>query len=323
MRMNGLKDNMKYNIYKRRIVILSLTVCLMFLSCQKQDVNLQWPIVNQGQEICGRKGIKGIDIGLIDDKPIELDDSNNIVCVVDSKIDTNNELFEGIWKNDINELSEFTGKSHGASVVGIICSNAPNGEYISVLKNVKIYYIEIDNVELDINKLIRELECAERLGARVVNCSFVMDEYNEQLYEYISNSEMLYVCAAGNSNENVIMYPAAYDLDNVISVGGTDNNGFCGAHSNYSENIDIAAPGEDVLCITNGEEKYELLSGSSIATAYVTSACAYICNKTGCTAVEAKDILLENSVVLSSLEGKVQDNRFLSFEKISNAINYE
>lgn len=307
-------------------LIILLAVCLVIMNniaaCKKDSTDnkcQQWAISNNGEKVSGQKGRNGIDIGLPNGLPLELDDENNIICIVDSKLDISNPLIEGLLCNDLEKMSGYTGMSHGTYVTGIICSNAKGDEYVSVLKNARIYYIEIESSELDVNKLIKDLQLAEEAGAKIVNCSFVMNVYNETLYNYIRNSKMLFVCAVGNNHKEEILYPALYDLENVISVVGVDNSGFCGLHSNYSENADIAAPGENILCITNLKGSYETVSGSSLATAYITSACAYILNKTDYTAGEVKTVMLETAISLESLRGKVKDGKFIS---IKNIIKY-
>ena len=62
------------------------------------------------------------------------------------------------------------------------------------------------------------------------------------------------------------------------------------------------------------------MSGSSLATAYVTSACAYIINEMGCSAKETKEILLDSSIELITLDGKVKNSKVLSFKGILNYI---
>lgn len=131
----------------------------------------------------------------------------------------------------------------------------------------------------------------------------------------IRKSSMLFVCAVGNENKEQMDYSAAYDLPNVISVVGINNYGYCSSYSNYSKNADIAAPGEDVLCIGE-KDGLQYMSGSSFAVPFITATCIYIIDQTNCTPLEAKNILLETARHLDSLEGKVNSGRLVSFENI-------
>lgn len=303
---------MSNDIKKKFIWVCFIMLALLLVGCDKEKVDeeVQWALGEAGIDLPERTSIK-------------LSDNNNVICIVDSKIDASCELFSGIWENDIVSSSSFVGTSHGMYVAGIICSNADKDEYVSVLNNAKLYYIEIDSEEIDISQLITELKNAQEAGAKVVNCSFVTTQYYEELYEYIRDSEMLFVCASGNNHQDEILYPAAFELDNVISVAGTNRYGVIGEHSNFSADIDIAAPGEDILCVTSEKGVYENVSGSSLATAYVTSACAYIINEMGCSAKETKEILLNCCDEWITLDGKVKGNKTLSFEGIINYLQSE
>lgn len=151
--------------------------------------------------------------------------------------DASCELFSGIWENDIVSSSSFVGTSHGMYVAGIICSNADKDEYVSVLNNAKLYYIEIDSEVIDISQLITDLKNAQEAGAKVVNCSFVTTKYYKELYDFI-----------------------------------------------------------------------------------IDSACTYIINEMGCSAKETKEILLDSSIELITLDGKVKNSKVLSFKGILNYI---
>ena len=62
---------------------------------------------------------------------------------------------------------------------------------------------------------------------------------------------MLVVAAAGNENSDNDLhpvFPASYDLPNILSVASVNNEGFLGDFTNYGfESVDLSAPGEDIL----------------------------------------------------------------------------
>ena len=83
------------------------------------------------------------------------------------------------------------------------------------------------------------------MGADIVNCSFGSNERNTALEYAISNTAMIFVCAAGNNAANIDdtpFYPASYDCENIISVAAMDGNNLA-FFSNYGKDIDIAVNG--------------------------------------------------------------------------------
>ena len=91
--------------------------------------------------------------------------------------------------------------------------------------------------------IIEAINYAEENGASIVNCSWGCTEENLALKETMENSDMTFVCAVGNNRLNLIetpIYPACYDLDNIISVTSVNNDGGLSYFSNYGD-VDISA----------------------------------------------------------------------------------
>ena len=76
----------------------------------------------------------------------------------------------------------------------------------------------------------------------------------------------LQVAAAGNDGDATLNYPAAYP--EVVSVAATDNRDQRASFSNANSDVEIAAPGVDVLSTFLGTTYIEL-SGTSMATPHV------------------------------------------------------
>jgi hypothetical protein len=120
---------------------------------------------------------------------------------------------------------------------------------------------------------------AEEQGASIVNCSFGSTSDNPALFETIRDSNMLFVCAAGNSRHDMAetpSYPAAYDLPNVIGVASVNNDGGLSYFSNYGAGIvDITAPGRSVMS-TIPENGRGPMTGTSMSAGIVTGAAAAV-----------------------------------------------
>lgn len=80
--------------------------------------------------------------------------------------------------------------------------------------------------------------------------------------------DILFVCAAGNSGENIDaspVYPAACGCANVIAVASMNEDGNLSGFSNYgTTSVDVAAPGEEIISTLPGGS-YGRMSGTSMA----------------------------------------------------------
>ena len=118
---------------------------------------------------------------------------------------------------------------------------------------------------------------------------------------------MLFIVAAGNDAHDADVapeYPAAYDLDNIISVSNIAYNGKLSNTSNYgAESVDIAAPG---ACIISTADKngYDYMSGSSMSAPFVTAAAAMLYSHyDNITLSDVKEIILQSARKLDTLDG--------------------
>ncbi len=183
---------------------------------------------------------------------------------------------------------------HGTHVAGIIGAIGNNGEGIAgVCWTVKLMALRI----LDANGVgatsdaIEAINYAMTYRAKVINASWGGYSYSQALYDAIGavgNAGILFVAAAGNDGINQATYPAAFDLDNIISVMATDTFDNMAFFSNYNfETVDLGAPGVGILSTTptnatawmtanNIPINYAFESGTSASAAHVTGACVLV-----------------------------------------------
>ncbi len=92
-----------------------------------------------------------------------------------------------------------------------------------------------------------------------INASWGGSGYNEVMKSVISDlgdEGIIFCAAAGNDSQDIDEtpdYPAAFDLDNIISVAATNQIDWLASFSNYGENsVDLAAPGTRILSTIPG-----------------------------------------------------------------------
>ena len=215
--------------------------------------------LSQGQDVLVAVIDTGVDISHRDLEQNIYTNPNEIVNGLDSDNNGYKDDLHGwnftMYQNSINNgdnsvYDNAETDKHGTHIAGIIAAASNNYDGRGVAPQAKILPVKIlsDN-EGTVFTAIKGIEYAEMMGAKIANCSWGREHYSQFLYDTIAKSDMLFVCAAGNDGydtEKTPTYPAAYDLDNIISVAATDNQGQLASFSNYGKSVDIAAPGKDI-----------------------------------------------------------------------------
>ena len=131
-------------------------------------------------------------------------------------------------------------------------------------------------------------------GAQIINASWGGADFSSALSAAIAAVPgVLVVAAAGNENtDNDLhpVYPASYDLPNVLSLASVNNEGFLSDFTNFGvESVHLSAPGESILSTVPGAGwAYE--DGTSMAAANASGVAAL--------AASAKPELLGNAPAL-------------------------
>lgn len=102
------------------------------------------------------------------------------------------------------------------------------------------------------SSLVYAMQRCQAMGARIVSVSLggggasvtESDEINK-LY----NAGMLLIAAAGNSGTSAVSYPAGYA--SVISVAAVDSNAVKASFSQFNADVELSAPGVNVLSSVN------------------------------------------------------------------------
>lgn len=205
-----------------------------------------------------------------------------IVAVIDSGVcmnhpDLSDRLLDG-WdfvEQDSIPQDEF---NHGCGVAGVIAANTNNSIGISgIAQNVKIMPLRIlDSHGLGTySDLAAAVVYAVDHNAKVINLSlggYSSSSVLEEAINYAISHKVLVVAAAGNTGDTTLMYPAA--IDSVISVGSLNKNGDPSSFSSINPDIDVWAPGEDILSLASAGG-YGYSSGTSFSAPIVSGALVF------------------------------------------------
>ena len=204
---------------------------------------------------------------------------------------------------------------HGTHVAGIIAAVKDNTigiAGVAACANIKIMPLKIHGGSKGsgtIANAVRAIRYATAMDADICNISWGTEKANTALEEAIRQSDMLFVCAAGNSgtnNNSAPVYPANYGFDNVLSVTFIDASGNMSKKSNYgTQTVDLAAPGIHIYSTCVGG--YVSLSGSSMAAPHVSGVAALLYSYgDNLYPSNIKEIITETLKPVASLDGKVK-----------------
>lgn len=199
------------------------------------------------------------------------------IAVIDSGVCSNHPDLQGRilagydFVDDDNDPSDVFG--HGCGVAGVIAANSNNGQGIAgVAPNAQIMPLRVLNdVGLgNYSNIANAIVYAVDNGADIINLSLAGSTSSailEAAVAYAVDSGVVVIAAAGNSGVEGAFFPAAYP--SVIAVGSIDPVTYERSRfSNFGADIDVWAPGRDILT-TNTAGGYEFVSGTSFAAPIV------------------------------------------------------
>ncbi len=174
---------------------------------------------------------------------------------------------------------------HGTGVSGVIGANVNNGiGIVGIAPDVSILPI---SVHMDVSAyrkmhdaVVDAIEYAVEHNADVINNSWSASGYSPYIKEAIQDAldegrdgkGAVVVFASGNEGSQESSYPHA-DVPDIISVGNTTSSGYRKSTSNYGPDLDIVAPGTNILTLT-AESTYMEISGTSFSCPQVSAVAA-------------------------------------------------
>ena len=315
----------------------------------------QWGLSNSGQEVNAQNGRSGVDINAVNAFNLTQGSPSVVIGVLDTGIDINHpDLQNSIYINtaeangiagvdddgngyidDINGWDFVNGDNtiyddsaldyHGTHVSGILAAAANSTGIVGIAPNVKLMPLKFISGNWGYTcDIIDAIEYAMAKGVKIMNCSFGGTDDNFVLKDTMVNSGILFICAAGNRGTDVSaspVYPACFNIPNVLSVASIDSKGVLSPYSSYGNKIHVAAPGVNILS-TTPNNTYDYLTGTSAAVPYVTGIAAllksYLPN---ITIGEIASRIKNNVVPCTNLAGKVSTGgRVDAFAALTNTV---
>lgn len=167
---------------------------------------------------------------------------------------------------------------HGTLVAGIVSAKSNNSVGIAgVATGYKDNACSLMAVKVtEENKyysdnIAKGIIHAVNSGAEVINMSFggaQVSDAVEEAVKYAEAAGVVVVAAAGNYNNDTVMYPAGFKT--VISVGATTSDNVKSSTSSYGKWIDIVAPGENIMT-TSIFNFYYCSDGTSLSAPMVAA----------------------------------------------------
>ena len=181
------------------------------------------------------------------------DGSGIKVCIIDSGIKANHEDFAGIAMSGYPSSWNTDSCGHGTHVAGTIAAANNSAGVVGVSPGkVSLHIVKVfDGAACGWSYSSSLVDAAQRCqsaGAKVINMSLggsTSSTTEKNAFANLAANGILSIAAAGNDGNNRHSYPASYD--SVMSVAAVDANGAKADFSQYTSQVEIAAPGVAVL----------------------------------------------------------------------------
>ncbi|MDG5814866.1 S8 family serine peptidase [Chitinispirillales bacterium ANBcel5] len=294
------------------------------------EFNRLYGLHNTGQT----GGTSGADISALSAWQTHTGNGSVLIGVIDTGIDyLHPDLADNIWTNPgetpngedddgngyIDDIHGYDfayrtsdpmdRQSHGTHCAGTIAAVGDNSIGVTgVMWNAQLVALKFlnDSGSGSTADAIEAVNYSTAMDIKITSNSWGGGGFSQGLKDAISQSG-LFVAAAGNNGRNTDFtpfYPACYDLPNIINVAATNHNDALASFSNYGQNtVHLGAPGVSIYS-TEPNNRYGYKSGTSMAAPHVSGVAGLIWSyNPSLTALEVKDILLDNVDPIASLDG--------------------
>ncbi|MCX6578733.1 MAG: S8 family peptidase [Candidatus Aminicenantes bacterium] len=191
----------------------------------------------------------------------------------------------------VTAMEDFTGSKcgpadmdgHGTHVAGIIAARKNRQGVVGIAPKAKLLIGKVlgDNGVGSFKALAKGIYWAIEQNADIISLSLQNAGENEAVHDAIKEAiknDIFVICAAGNKGPQIdsVKYPAKYP--ETIAVGAIDRRLKVAHYSSRGDQVDIVAPGEEILS-TYPPKIYAVLSGTSMAAPFVSGIAALLIAK--------------------------------------------
>ncbi|AGB16294.1 subtilisin-like serine protease [Halovivax ruber XH-70] len=160
-----------------------------------------------------------------------------------------------------------SGEQHGTHVSGCAAATIDNGTGTAGISDSTLINARVlGGGSGSLSDIADGIQWAADEGADIINLSLGGGGANEtgrSAINYAFENGALPIAAAGNDSGSPVSYPAAYD--NCVAVSAIDENENIANFSNVGPNVDVCAPGVDVLAPVPTDD-YAGFDGTSMAS---------------------------------------------------------
>lgn len=194
--------------------------------------------------------------------------ANRKICIIDSGFYTSQEDLQGVNVTGYNGNLAWDqdGDGHGTHVAGtIVAMNNALGVVGVTPGTVNIYVVRVfgdSGAWAYSSTLIDAANRCNTAGANIISMSLggpTSNNTEKNGFASLYSQGVLSIAAAGNDGNNRHSYPASYD--SVVSVAAIDSNKVVADFSQFTTQVELAAPGVGVLSTVPYLDSTTLTSG--------------------------------------------------------------
>ena len=267
----------------------------------------QWHLRNTGQT--GGTADKDMDVDEAWD--VVTGDPAIVVAIVDSGTDiAHQDLTANLWKNTAetpgngqdddgngyvddydgwdfegNDGNPSSTNGHGTNVAGIVSARTNNGTGVAGIAGgyatggVRLMPVKVGTSGPNGAILDDAILYGANNGAQIITMSLTVGQSQaiDDALAYAWTTKGAFIdCASGNSSSSSVGYPSS--SPNVMAIGATDHNDARASWSNYGSDLEVVAPGVNILT-TGLNNTYQTNSGTSFSAPCTAGVAALMLSK--------------------------------------------